>query len=170
MDKKNYTLSKVIDFVTKGEDSSNVDSDEEEKIVILPSTEGLKPKLIETVIFQMTKTKELHTICLTVCWQPFTQQTLSSKILMKAIKQAMMNHTSIFLRDRNKTRKKVDTDSAHDIVDLHELPAKLSDSIKTPFDAFWNIYCDDLLDIITTQTNIYDNSHFSKHISTTGKR
>ena len=40
MDKKNYTLSKVIDFVTKGEDSSNVDSDEEEKIVILPSTES----------------------------------------------------------------------------------------------------------------------------------
>ena len=67
MDKKNYTLSKVIDFVTKGEDSSNVDSDEEEKIVILPSTEGLKPKLIETVIFQMTKTKELHTICLAIC-------------------------------------------------------------------------------------------------------
>ena len=40
MDKKNYTLSKVSDFVTKGEDSSNVDSDEEEKIVILPSTES----------------------------------------------------------------------------------------------------------------------------------
>ena len=40
MDKKNYTLSKVIDFATKGEDSSNVDSDEEEKIVILPSTES----------------------------------------------------------------------------------------------------------------------------------
>ena len=40
MDKKNYTPSKVIDFATKGEDSSNVDSDEEEKIVILPSTES----------------------------------------------------------------------------------------------------------------------------------
>ena len=36
MDKKNYTLSEVTDFVTKGEDSSNVDSDEEEEIVVLP--------------------------------------------------------------------------------------------------------------------------------------
>ena len=29
MDKKNYTLSQVIGFVTNGEDSSNVGSDEE---------------------------------------------------------------------------------------------------------------------------------------------
>ena len=39
MDKKKYTLSEVIDFVTNGEDSSNVDSDEEEEIVILPPIE-----------------------------------------------------------------------------------------------------------------------------------
>ena len=39
IDKKIYTLSVVIDFVTNGEDSSNVDSDEEEKIVILPPIE-----------------------------------------------------------------------------------------------------------------------------------
>ena len=32
MDKKNYTLSKVIDFLTNGEDSSSIDSDEEEEI------------------------------------------------------------------------------------------------------------------------------------------
>ena len=70
------------------------------------------------------------------------------------------------LRDRNKTRKKqerkrkkADIDSAHDIADLNKLPAELSDSIKTHFDAFWNIYSDHLLDIITTQTNIYANQH-----------
>ena len=39
MDKKNYTLSEVIDFVTNGRDSSNVDSDEEEEIVIFPPIE-----------------------------------------------------------------------------------------------------------------------------------
>ena len=39
MDKKKYTLSEVIDFVTNGEDSSNADSDEEEEIVILPPIE-----------------------------------------------------------------------------------------------------------------------------------
>ena len=47
-----------------------------------------------------------------------------------------------------------DIDSAHDIADPNELPAEQSDSIKTPFDAIWNIYSDDLLDIITTQANI----------------
>ena len=35
MDKENYTLGEVIDFVTNGEESLNVDSDEEEEIVIL---------------------------------------------------------------------------------------------------------------------------------------
>ena len=49
---------------------------------------------------------------------------------------------------------KADIDSAHDIADPNELPAEQSDSIKTPFDAIWNIYSDDLLDIITTQANI----------------
>ena len=39
MDKRNYILSKVIDFVTNGEVSSNVGSDEEEEIVILPPIE-----------------------------------------------------------------------------------------------------------------------------------
>ena len=39
MDKKNYTLSEVIDFVTNGEDYSDVDSDEDEEIVILPPSD-----------------------------------------------------------------------------------------------------------------------------------
>ena len=43
------------------------------------------------------------------------------------------------------------------IADPNELTAELSDSIKTPFDAFWNIYSDDLLDINTAQTNINAN-------------
>ena len=82
---------------------------------------------------------------------------------MKAIKQVMSNHTSNFLRDRRKARKKgkkkSDIDSAHDIADPNELQAEQSDSIKTHFDAFWNIYSDDLLDIITTQTHICANQH-----------
>ena len=55
--------------------------------------------------------------------------------------------------------KKADIDSAHDIADTNELPAELSDSIKTPSDAFCNIYSDNLLDVITTHTNIYANEH-----------
>ena len=42
MDKKNYTLSEVIDFVTNGENSSNVNSDEEEEIVVLPPIERVE--------------------------------------------------------------------------------------------------------------------------------
>ena len=38
MDKKNDTLSEVTDFVTNDEDSSNIDCDEEE-IMILPPIE-----------------------------------------------------------------------------------------------------------------------------------
>ena len=36
MEKKNYSLTEVVDFVTKSEDSSNLDSDEEEEILIIP--------------------------------------------------------------------------------------------------------------------------------------
>ena len=33
-------------------------------------------------------------------------------------------------------------------------------TLKTvAFDAFWNIYSDDLLDIVTTQTKIYAKQH-----------
>ena len=58
---------------------------------------------------------------------------------------------SNILRDRKKARKNGNGKKA-------ELPTELSDSIKKPFDV-WNIYSDDLLDIITTQTNIYANQH-----------
>ena len=44
MDKKNYIHSEVIDFVTNGEDSSNVDSDEEEEVMILPPIEKAEAK------------------------------------------------------------------------------------------------------------------------------
>ena len=43
-DKKSYTLREVIDFVTNSEDSSNVDSNEEEEIVILPPVEIVEAK------------------------------------------------------------------------------------------------------------------------------
>ena len=60
---------------------------------------------------------------------------------------------------KNQRQTKTDTDSAHDISDSKELPAELSDSMKTTFDAFWNIYSDEMLDIIITKTNIYANQH-----------
>ena len=44
MDKKNCTLSELIDFVTNGEDSSNIDSDEEKDIVKLLSIERAEAK------------------------------------------------------------------------------------------------------------------------------
>ena len=44
MDKKNYTRSEVIDFVTNGKDSSNEDSNEEEEIMILPPIEKAEAK------------------------------------------------------------------------------------------------------------------------------
>ena len=43
-DKKSYTLREVINFVTNSEDSSNVDSNEEEEIVILPPVEIVEAK------------------------------------------------------------------------------------------------------------------------------
>ena len=46
MDKKNYTLSQVIGFVTNDEDSSNVGSDEEKQITILPPIEQAEAKNI----------------------------------------------------------------------------------------------------------------------------
>ena len=82
-------LSEIIDFITNGEDSSNVGSDEEDDIVILPPTERA----------------DAETDCDSDTL-PLAQQTLSNKILMKAIKLVIMNHASHFLRDRNKRRKK----------------------------------------------------------------
>ena len=55
--------------------------------------------------------------------------------------------------------KKADIDRAHDIAGPNELPAELSDTHKTHFDTFWNIYSDDLLDIIAILTNIFANQH-----------
>ena len=55
--------------------------------------------------------------------------------------------------------KKADIDRAHDISGPNELPAELSDLHKTHFDTFSNIYSNDLLDIITTPTNISANQH-----------
>ena len=80
---------------------------------------------------------------------------------MKATKHVMMNHAINFLRGKSKTRKKgklqADIDNVYDSADPTELPAEQSDSIKTPFGGFCNIYSDEFLDIITTQSNIYTN-------------
>ena len=104
MDKKKVNW--LIDFVTNGEDSSNVDSAEEKEIVILPSIERAEDKTDCNSDISDDEKEGFTHICLIVCWQLLAQQTLSNKILMKAIKLVMMNHTSNILRDRIKTRKK----------------------------------------------------------------
>ena len=109
MGKKHYTLSEVIDFVTNGEDSSNVDSDEEEDIVILPPVERAEAETdCDSDISDGENEGLAHNVPHRLPRHvPLAQKTLSIKILMKAIKLVMMNHTSNFLRDRNKTRKKL---------------------------------------------------------------
>ena len=138
MDKKIYILSEAIDFVTNGKDSSNVDSDEEEEIVILPPTERAETELIATAPCSTNTVKQ------NLDESNQTSHDESYELLPKRQKQ----------NKKDRKWKKADIDSAHDIADPKELQAELSDSIKTPFDAFWNIYSDELLDIITTQTNI----------------
>ena len=96
----------MIDFVTNGEDSSNVDSAEEKEIVILPSIERAEDKTDCNSDISDDENEGFTLICLIVCLQLLAQQTLSNKILMKAIKLVMMNHMSNLLRDRIKTRKK----------------------------------------------------------------
>ena len=96
----------LIDFVTNGEDSSNVDSAEEKEIVILPSIKRAEDKTDCNSDISDDENEGFTLICLIVCWQLLAQQTLSNKILMKAIKLVMMNHMSNLLRDRIKTRKK----------------------------------------------------------------
>ena len=95
----------VIDFVIKGEDFPNVDSDEEE-IVILPPIERAEAKTHCGSDISDGQNEGLAHHMPRHLLTALVQQTLSSKILMKAIKQVMSNHTSNFLRDRRKTRKK----------------------------------------------------------------
>ena len=155
MDKKNYTLSEVIYFVTNGENSSNVDSDEEKEIVILSpieraetetdcdsdisddENEGLANHMPRRL---MTASCSTNTVKQNL---DETNQTCDDESYEQPPKRHKQNK-------KERKWKKADIDSAHDIVDPNELPAELSDSIKTPFDAFWNIYSDDLLDIIAT--------------------
>ena len=108
VDKKNYTLSEVINFVTNGKDSSNVDWDEEEEIVILPPIERAEAETdCDSDISDDQNEGLAYHIphCLLIA---LAQQTLSNKILMKVIKLLMMNHTSNLLRDRNKTKKEAE--------------------------------------------------------------
>ena len=148
MDKKNYTLSEVIDFVTSGEDSWNVDSDEEEivdRYLRWPEwrTCTHMPRRL------LTATYSTNTVKQNLDESNQTSDDESYEQLPKRPKQSK----------KERKWKKADIDSAHDIADPNELPVELSDSIKTPFGTFWNIYSDDLLDIITTKTNLYANQH-----------
>ena len=106
MDKKNYTLSEVIDFVTNGRGSSNVDSDEEEEIVIFPPIERAEAETDCSGDISDDENERLAHHMPRRLLTAHAQQTLPNKILMKAIKVKMINHTSNFLRDRNKARKK----------------------------------------------------------------
>ena len=164
MDKKNYTLSEVIDFVTNGEDSSNVDSDEEEEIVILPPIERAEAETdCDSDISDDENEGLAHHMPRRLLTAPCSTNTVKQNL--DESNQTSDDESCEPLPKRQKQKKKdrkwkkADIDSAHDIADPKELPAELSDSIKTPFDAFWNIYSDELLDIITTQTNIYANQH-----------
>ena len=99
MDKKNYTHSEVIDFVTNGEDSSNVDSDEEEEIMILPPMEKAEAKTDCDSDILDDENEGLARHMPHRLLTALAQQTQSNKILMKAFKLAVMNHTTNFLRD-----------------------------------------------------------------------
>ena len=106
MDKKNYTLSEVIDFVTNGRGSSNVDSDEEEEIVIFPPIERAEAETdCSSDISDDENERLAHHMPRRLLTAPCSTNTAKQN-LMKAIKVKMINHTSNFLRDRNKTRKK----------------------------------------------------------------
>ena len=160
MDKKNYIHSEVIDFVTNGEDSSNVDSDEEEEVMILPPIEKAEAKNdCHSDIWDDENEGLAHHMLHRLLTAPCSTNTAKIN-LDESIQTSGDESYEQFpkrLRQNKKKRKwkKVDPDSAHDINDPHEIRGELSDSIKIPFDVFWNIYSDDLLDIITTQIKIY---------------
>ena len=165
MDKKNYILSEVIDFVTY--------SDEEET-VILPAIERSEAETdYDSDISDEENEGLAHHMPRRLLTAPCSTNT--AKHNLDESNQTCDDESYEQLPKRQKQNKKerkwkkADTDSAHDIADPNELLAELSDSIKTPFDTFWNIYIDDLLDIITTQTNIYANQHKGLNSPATSK-
>ena len=158
MDKNNYTLSEVTDFVTNVEDSSNVDSDEEE-IVILPSIGKAEAKTDCDRDISDGKSEGLaHHMPPRLLTAPCSTNIVKQNFEESNQTSDDESYEQLSKRQKQNKKewkwKKADIVSVHDIVDPNKLPAELSDSIKTPFDAFWNIYSDDLLDIISTQTNI----------------
>ena len=120
MYKKNYTLSETIDFVTNGEDSSNVDSDEEEEMVILPPIERAEAWLRKWYLKWRKRRTCNH----------MPRRLLTAPCSTNIVKQNLdeSNQTSDDescepLRKRQKQKKKdrkwnkADTDSVHDISD-----------------------------------------------------
>ena len=105
IDKKNYTLSEVIDFVTNGEDSSNVDSDREKEIVILPPTERAEAETdCDSDVSDDKNEGNAHHMPRRLLTAPCSTNIVKQN-LDEAIKLVMINHASHFLRDRNKRRK-----------------------------------------------------------------
>ena len=130
MDKKNYTLSEVNDFVTTGEDSSNVDSDDGEEIVMLPPIERAQA---ETVCDSDLRRRKRRTCT------PYASPSVDSPLLNKRCQTKVDESNQISddesdeqLHKRQKQNKKkrkwqkADIDRAHDIADPNELPAELS--------------------------------------------
>ena len=139
MDKKNYTLSEVTGFLTNGEDSSDVDSDEEEDIVILPFIERAEAETDCTSDISDDENEGLA--------HPMPRRLLTAPCLTNTVKQNLdeSNQTSddescdqLPKRQKQKKKerkwKKADIDSAYDIADPNELPAEISDPMKAPFD------------------------------------
>ena len=163
MDKKDYTLSEVIDFVTNGRDPSNVDIDEEETVILPPFERAEVETDCDSDISVDENEGLAHHMPCHLLTAPCSTNTVKHNLDESNQTSDDESYEQLPKRQKQNKKerkwKKADTDSADDIADPNGLPAELSDSIKTLFDAFWNIYSDDLLDIITTQTNIYANQH-----------
>ena len=136
MDKKNYSLSEVIDFVTNGKDSPNVDSDEEEDIVMLPPIERGEAKTnCDNDISDDENEGLAHHMLRRLLTAPCSTNTVK-QILDESDQLSDDESSEQFPKRQKKNKKwrileKADIDSAHDIADPNELPAELSDSIKT---------------------------------------
>ena len=163
MDKKDYTLSEVIDFVTNGRDPSNVDIDEEETVILPPFERAEVETDCDSDISVDENEGLAHHMPCHLLTAPCSTNTVKHNLDESNQTSDDESYEQLPKRQKQNKKerkwKKADTDSADDIADPNGLPAELSDSIKTLFDAFWNIYSDDLLDIITTQTHICANQH-----------
>ena len=122
MDKKNYNLSEVIDFVTSGKDSSNVYSDGEEEIVILPPTERAAAKIdCESDISDEENEGLAHHMPRRLLTVPCSTNTLKQNLDESNQTSDDQSYESLSKRQKKNKKgrkwKKAVIDSAHDIAD-----------------------------------------------------